>query len=67
MHADVIRDLKSAQSQLTHDNAKLAAQLRRSQEQVAALTAQLDASQAQMTKIAAQIKTTQDQIVRLVE
>jgi hypothetical protein len=65
--ADLIRDLKSAQSQMAQDNANLAAQLKASQEQVVILAARLDASQIQMAKIAAQAKANQDQIARVVE
>jgi septal ring factor EnvC (AmiA/AmiB activator) len=65
--ADLIKDLKAAQSRMTQDNADLAAQLKASQEQVTNLAAQLDASQTQTAKIAAQIKASQDQITRLVE
>jgi uncharacterized protein involved in exopolysaccharide biosynthesis len=66
-NADLIKDVRSAQGQVTRDNANLAALLKASQEQVTSLAAQLDASQAQITKIAAQIKVNQDQIARLVE
>ena len=66
-NADLITDLKSAQSQMVQDSVTLAAQLKASQEQVATLAAQLDASQVQMAKIMAQAKASQDQIARLVE
>lgn len=66
-NADLIRDLESAQSQMTQANVSLAAQLRASQEQVTNLAAQLDTSQVQMANMAAQLKANQDQIARLVE
>lgn len=66
-NADLVRDLKSAQSRMVQDNANLAAQLKASQEQVATLVAQLDAIQIQMARIAAQAKASQDQIARVVE
>ena len=66
-NADLIKDLKSAQSRMTQDSADLAAQLKSSQEWVANLAAQLEASQAQAARIAAQMKASQDQIARLLE
>ena len=66
-NADLIKDLKSAQSQMAQDNANFAAQLKASQDQVATLAAQLDASQIQLAKIAAQTKASQDQVARLME
>jgi septal ring factor EnvC (AmiA/AmiB activator) len=66
-NAELIKDLKSAQSQLAQDNVNLTAQIKASQEQLATLAAQLDASQTRIAKIVAQTKASQDQIARLVE
>lgn len=63
--AQLIKDLKSAQSQMAQDNANLAAQVKANIEQVAALAVQMDVGRAQMTEIAALIKENQDQIARL--
>jgi hypothetical protein len=65
--AELIKDLKSAQSQMAQDNASLAAQVKANVERVATIAAQMDAGRAQMTEIAAQIKESQDQIARLAE
>jgi chromosome segregation ATPase len=67
-NADLIKELKSAQTQMAQDNADLAAQVKASQEQVTKLAAQLDAaSQTQVAKVTAQIKAGQDHNAPLLE
>ncbi len=65
--AAVVDDLKAAQAQWAQDKARLEAQLRASDEQLAKIAAQLSASRDQVSTMEAQLRTSQEQIGHLLE